>query len=135
MPALAHGRRGGDRQLFLLARAAGITHPQIATAFKADTNLKTYHTNLKNARQAMIACLLSGANCGSQISTYASDSQLLTNEKLSVWNGLFEKTTSKQQAAAQNVLSELQQIQSERKSIFQQVFGSQAKGDSSESHQ
>ena len=61
--ALGHGfggPGGGDHSMWLLARAAGLTHSQIASAFQNDANLKTDRANLKSAHDAMMSCLLAG---------------------------------------------------------------------------
>ena len=131
--ALAHGRgeRGGpDGGLFLLARAAGITHQQIAAAFKADANLKTDRANLKNARENLATCMVSGGSCSTQISAFSTALASLANEKLTVWNGLFQAAGAANDKQAATVLGELQKLRAERKSIFQQVFGSQTKDES-----
>ncbi|MBV8453744.1 MAG: hypothetical protein JOZ29_15955, partial [Deltaproteobacteria bacterium] len=63
-----HGR--GDHSMFLLARAAGLTHEQIASAFQNDANLKTDRANLKAAHEAMMSCLVAG-NCTTQVASFA----------------------------------------------------------------
>ena len=116
-----HGGRGGDRAMFVLARAAGLTKAQIRTAFKNDSaNLKTDRTNLKTARQALASCLVSGADCSSQASAFLSAKQALATETLSVWQGLFKGNPNPQNAA--KVLGQLQQLQQQRMQIFQQAF-------------
>ncbi|HEY6395127.1 MAG TPA: hypothetical protein VIX12_06885, partial [Candidatus Binataceae bacterium] len=78
-PALAHGHgQGADGHMWLLAHAAGLNRTQISAAFKADPSLKTEHSNLKNAREAMVSCIVSGGSCTSQISAYTSAQQALT---------------------------------------------------------
>jgi hypothetical protein len=87
--ASAHGKGGhqggGDGNLWLLARAAGLSRSQIATAFKNDSNLKTDRSNLRIAREALTTCLVSGSSCPSQISAYASAHQTLAQERMTVW--------------------------------------------------
>jgi hypothetical protein len=124
--AYGHGHGGKDRYLFLLARAAGITHDQIASAFKADTNLKTLFSNKKTAHENLINCLVTGGNCTTQIAAYAGAEQALSQEKFTVWEGLFQKAPNDKQAAT--VLGELKQLQAQRKSIFSQIFGSSSSG-------
>jgi hypothetical protein len=124
-PVFAHGR-AGDRHLFLLARAAGISRQQIGAAFKADTNLKTDRTTFENAHEALIDCLVSGGNCSNQISAYGSAQRTLSQEDLNVWQGLFQKAPNDKQAAA--VLSKLKQLQTRRRDIFKQIFGTQSSG-------
>jgi hypothetical protein len=130
--ALAHGRggRGGPGgDLFLLTRAAGITHQQIAAAFKADANLRTDRANLKNARDNLATCMVSGGSCTGQISAFSTALGSLANEKLTVWNGLFRAAGAANDKQAATVLGELQKVRAERKSIFLHVFGSQTKDD------
>jgi hypothetical protein len=128
--AYGHGHRGGrDGYLFLLARAAGITHQQIGAAFKGDTNLKTLYGAKKTARENLINCLVSlapGGNCSSYITAYSGAEQALSQEKFAVWEGLFQKAPNNKQAAT--VLGELKQLQAQRKSIFSQIFGKTSTG-------
>jgi hypothetical protein len=120
--AMAHEGGGHEHAMFLLARAAGLTHDQIATAFKSDQNLATDRTNLRNARDAMITCIVSGSGaCSNEISAYSSATQALAQEKMTVWQNLFKQAPNASQA--QTVLGELRQLQAQRKQIFQQVFG------------
>lgn len=135
-PALARGWSGGgggERSMFLLARAAGLTRDQVASAFKNDANIKTDRSNLKTDQQAMVTCLVSGASCTTQISAYTTALQTLAQERMNVWQGLFKGAPNTKQAS--NVLTELQQLQAQRKQIMQQVFGSSSasSGDSSQS--
>ena len=120
--AMAHGggHRGGDRGLFVLAKAAGLTGSQIHTAFKSDANLATDRTNVKSTHQALVACLVTGADCTSQGTAYLSAKSALAQETLSVWQGLFKGNPNPTNAAA--VLGQLQQLQAQRKQIFQQAF-------------
>ena len=121
--AMAHEGGGHERAMWLLAHAAGITHEQIATAFKSDANLSTDRANLHNAREAMMTCLVSGGSCSNEISAYSSALQTLTQEKMTVWQNLFKQAPNTSQA--QTVLGEMRQLQAQRKQIFQQVFGAQ----------
>ena len=123
--ALGHGfggPGGGDHSMRLLARAAGLTHSQIASAFQNDANLKTDRANLKSAHDAMMSCLLAG-NCTTQISSYASDLQTMAQERMTVWQTLFKSAPNLSQAAS--VYSQLQQLHAQKKQILQGVFGSQ----------
>jgi hypothetical protein len=123
--ALAQGGHrggGGEKGLFILAHAAGLTGSQIHAAFKADTNLATDRTNLKTANQALTACLVSGADCSAAGSTYLTAKQALAQEQLSVWQGLFKGNPNPANATV--VLGQLQQLQQARKALFQQVFAS-----------
>jgi len=122
-----HGH-GPDRSLFLLAHAAGLSGSQVGAAFKNDaTTLKADFTATKNARTALVTCLVSGADCSSQATTYLNARQTREKDKLAVWQGLFKNNPNPQNAAA--VLQELQQLQASREQIFHQVFGGGANGD------
>lgn len=126
-PVFARGgggghRGGGDRDLWLLARAAGLSKSQIITAFKNDSNLKTDRSNLRSAHDALTTCLVSASSCTSQISAYANAEQALTQEKMTVWGNLFQGAPNSKQAAA--VLGQLQQMREQRKQMFHQAFGS-----------
>jgi hypothetical protein len=127
-PALArgpkgHGGRGGDGQLWLLARAAGLSRTQITTAFQNDTNLKTDFSNVRSTRQALQSCLLSSPNsCSDKISAYGSALQTLSQERMTVWAGLFASAPNLTQAST--VQGQLQQLHAQQKQIFQQIFGS-----------
>jgi hypothetical protein len=120
-PFGGHGGRGGH-QMWLLARAAGLTHSQISTAFQNDSNLATDRANLKSAHQAMMTCLVAG-NCTNQVASFATAQQTLTQERMTVWQNLLKGAPNLSQAAS--VYSQLQQLQATKKSIFQSVFGSQ----------
>jgi hypothetical protein len=126
-----HG--GGGRDMWLLARAAGLDHSRIATAFASDTNLATDRTNLKSADEALMSCLVAGAaqGCNSQISSYSSALQSLAQERMTVWQTLFKAAPNPSQAAS--VYTQLQQLHSTRKQIFQSVFGQGDSGSSSSS--
>jgi hypothetical protein len=129
--ALAHGFGGHGRggNLGLLARAAGLTHSQIRSAFQSDTNLKADRTNLRSAHQALISCLVSGGSCTSQVSAFSSALQTLSQEQMTVWANLFKSAPNLSQAS--NVYSQLQQLQSQRKQIIQGIFGSGGSANSS----
>jgi hypothetical protein len=122
--AFAHGPggRGGDGELFLLAKAAGVSHQTIASAFKSDTALKTDHTNVKNARKALVTCLVSGASCSTQISAYTGALEALEQEKMNVWQGIFKGAPNLSNAST--VLGQLEQLHAQRQAIFKEIFGS-----------
>jgi hypothetical protein len=117
------GGPGGDGHLFLLAKVAGVDHSKIHTAFKGDANLKTDFATVKSTHQALITCLASGGTCDTQISAFAAAQQALTVEKYTVWEGLFKGAPSSNKATA--LLGQLEQLQQQRKTIFQQAFGTQ----------
>jgi hypothetical protein len=123
--ALAHGFGGrgeGGHEMFLLLRAAGVTHSQISSAFHNDANLKTDRTNLKSAHEALMSCLVSGKDCTSQITAFANAQQAMTQERLTVLGGLCKNAPNSSQAAS--IYSQLQQLQAQKKQIFHSVFGS-----------
>ena len=119
------GPHGGGNQIGLLARAAGLTHSQIMTAFKGNTKLQNDRSNLKTAHQTMMSCLVtSGSDCTNQISSYATDLQTMTQDEMLMWQGLFRSATPQAQGQAASVYTQLQQLQLQRKQILQGVFGS-----------
>jgi hypothetical protein len=130
--ASAHGRGGhrdgGDGNLWLLARAAGLSRSQITTAFKNDSKLKTERSDLRSAREALTTCLVSGSSCPSKISAYASAHQALVQEEMTAWGILFQGAPDAKRAAM--ILDQLKQLQAQRKQLFQQAFGSTASGSS-----
>ncbi len=129
-PALAQGmaRHGGpgDGGLFILAKAAGIDHSQMHTAFKNDAALKTDLANAKSAHQALIGCLASGGassggSCDTAINNFATAQQALTTEKYKVWEGLFKGAPNLSKSGS--VLSQMQQLEQQRHALFASVFG------------
>jgi hypothetical protein len=132
--ALAHGfggRGGGGHDMWLLARAAGVNHSQIASAFANDATLKTDRTNLKSAHEAMMSCLVSGKDCTSQISSFSNAVRAMAQERMTVWQNLFKTAPSPSQAAS--IYSQLQQLKSQKQQILESVLGSQPPEGSSES--
>jgi hypothetical protein len=124
-PALAHGLGGpggGRPEMWLLARAAGLDHSQIASAFENDANLKTDRDNLKAAHEAMMSCLVSGKDCTSQVSSFSNALQTTARERMTVWQNLFKTAPNPSQAAS--VYTQLQQLHSAKKQILQSVLGS-----------
>ena len=126
-----HGHGGG---LFLLAKAAGISHEQIHDAFKGEsTTLKGDFAAVKTARTALATCLAAGGStCSTQATTYLTAKGTLEKDKLGVWQNLFaQDNTNPKNATA--VLNELQQLQASRKQIFQQAFGKTSQPDATNS--
>jgi hypothetical protein len=139
--ALSHGFGGhgkGDHSMFLLARAAGVTHDQIASAFQ-NSNLKNDRANLKTTHDAVMSCLLSPPSqgtggstaCSSQIASFANAVQTMAQDRMTVWQNLFKTAPTLSQAAS--VYSQMQQLHAQQKQMFQSVFGSQGTGDSTAS--
>jgi hypothetical protein len=117
----------------MLAKAAGVDHSAVHTAFKGDTNLKSDFETVGSTHKALIACLASGGSCDSQISAFATAQENLTTEKFKVWEGLFKSAPNTSKSTA--LLGQLQQLQQQRHAIFQQAFGSQAGSDSPDAGQ
>jgi len=118
--ALGFGGHGGDgHEMFLLARAAGLNHSQIRSAFENDTSLKTDRANLKNAHEAMMSCLVSGKDCTSEISSFSTALQAMAQERMTVWQNLFKGAPNPSKASS--VYSQLQQLHSQKKQIMQSV--------------
>jgi hypothetical protein len=124
--ALAHGFGGGPgpggHEMWLLARAAGLNHDQIVSAFKSDAKIKTARDNLTATHEAMMSCVVSGADCSTQISAFSNALQTMVQERMTVWQNLFKSAPNASQAA--NVYSQLKQLQSQKKQILQSVLGS-----------
>ncbi|HZO80144.1 MAG TPA: hypothetical protein VFB33_00490 [Candidatus Binataceae bacterium] len=124
--AAAHGMgggHGGDRQMWLLGHAAGLSHQQIGAAFHNDPNLKTDFTNLRHTREAAISCIAKGGSCASEISAYANAKQVLTAEKLGVWEKLFQ-TPGANTTQSTAVLGQLRNLREQRHKLFEQIFAS-----------
>ncbi len=131
-PGHGHGRGGG---FFLLARAAGISRSDIRTAFQNDAaQLQTDRTALKTDRENLVNCLVSNSSssgCSSQVTALVKAKQTAETDKLMLWEGLFASAPSKANAAKllsglQQLQPEEQQLRTQRKQLFQQVFGSNA---------
>jgi hypothetical protein len=126
---LAHGFGGpgaGGHEMWLLARAAGLNHSQIATAFANDGNLATDRANLKIAHDAMTSCLVSSAvsaaGCTTQIASFSNALQAMEQERMTVWQSLFKTAPNISQATT--VYGQLKQLHSEKQQIIQSVVGS-----------
>lgn len=125
--ALAHGfggRGGGSHEMFLLAHAAGLNHDQVRSAFENDASLKTDRTNLKNAHEAMMSCLVTpGKDCSSEVTSFSNAVQAMTQERMTVWAKLFSGAPNLSRAA--NLRSQLQQLHAQKMQLMQNVFSSQ----------
>jgi hypothetical protein len=125
-----HGHGGG---LFLLAKAAGITHTDIKTAFQNDaTKLQADRAALKTAHTDFINCLLSSSNtsatsCSTQATALLTAKQTAETDKLALWQGLFASAPNK--AAAANLLTQLQQLRAQRKADIQAALGNAGSSD------
>ena len=126
--ALSHGfggRGGGGHEMWMLARAAGLSHDQIASAFQNEAKeLKADRANLKATHEAVMSCLLSQPQpgCSSQISSFSSAVQKMAQDRMTMWQDLFKNAPKLPQAAS--VYAQLQQLHAQKKQIFQSVFGS-----------
>ena len=128
--ALAHGMGGhggpGGGGLFILAKAAGVDHSQVHTAFKNDATLKTDFANVKSTHQALMSCLASGGassggSCDTAINNFAAAQQTLTTEKYKVWESLFKGAPNLNKSTS--VLSQMQQLEQQRHALMASVFG------------
>jgi hypothetical protein len=126
--------REGGHGMWLLARAAGLNHSQIVSAFTSDSNLATDRANLKSAHDALMSCLVSttvtSSGCTSQITAFSNALQAMAQERMSVWQNLFKTAPNLSQAST--VYSQLKQLRSERQQILQSVFGSSGSQSGSE---
>ncbi len=127
--AMAQGghRGGGDRGIFMLAKAAGISRSAIFTAFKS-SNLKADHAALRAAKQNLAACLVTAGGCtNGQAAAYVSAETTLASDQANLWQGLFAAVAAATPANltnAANFLAATQALQAQRKSTFQQYLGS-----------
>ena len=119
-----HGHHHGDMRFGLLAHAAGLSRDQIRTAFMNDAALKTDFQNLKTAKMAVDSCIVAGT-CTTEITTFASAQQALTQEKLTVWQNLFQGAPNKAQAVS--LKGQLDQLNAQKHQLLHQAFSS-AKG-------
>ena len=88
--AMAQGghRGGGDRGIFMLAKAAGISRSTIFTAFKS-SNLKADHAALRTAKQNLAACLVTAGGCThGQTAAYVTAETTLATDQANLWTGL-----------------------------------------------
>jgi hypothetical protein len=119
-PHGGHHHHGGGDEFGLYAKAAGITHEQIRTAFQG-SNIKTDFQNLRAAKKALDACIIAGT-CSNEVATYATDLQTLTTDKLNVWQTLFQNAPNK--SAAISLKTQLDGLNATRRQLLQGVFGS-----------
>jgi hypothetical protein len=121
------GHDGGGHDMWVLARAAGLNHSQIATAFANNANLATDRANLKTYHEAMMSCLVSSTGgCSNQITSFSTALQAMAQERMIVWQNLFKTAPNLSQASS--VYSQLQQLHSQKKQIMQSVLGSNSGG-------
>jgi hypothetical protein len=127
LPAFAFGghHRGG-MQYAMLARAAGVTKDQVHTAFKNDAALKTDFQNLRATKKAMDACIVAAGvaagGCSAQITAYANAQSALTQEKMTVWQGLFAGAPNA--SAAVTLKGQLDALNTQKHSLMHSVFSS-----------
>jgi len=113
-------RGGGDRGIFMLAKAAGISRSAMFTAFKS-SNLKADHAALRTAKQNLAACLVTAGGCTQgQTAAYVTAETTLATDQANLWTGLFASAPNLPNAAA--FLTASQQLQAQRKANFQQYL-------------
>jgi hypothetical protein len=123
--ALAHGfggPGGPGREMFLLARAAGLSHDQIRSKFENDPNLKADRANLKTAHEAMMACVVSGKDCKTEVAAFSNALQTMAQERMTVWQSLFQSAPNSAQASS--LYNQLQQLRSQKQQLVKSVLGS-----------
>jgi hypothetical protein len=138
-PALAfgphgHGHSGDDMQYGLLAHAAGITSAQIEAAFEAaGPTLHADGQTLRADKAAVDSCIIAGgtAGCSTQIAAYTAAKSALTQEQLSIWQGLFAKAPNAN--AAVSLKSNLDNLNTQKHNLIKQVFSSAKDSDSTSS--
>ncbi len=134
------GRRGGDGQLFLLARAAGVSKSTLASTFHGNTTLQGDFSALRTAHQAVISCFVSSSvtpangGCASAITAYETAQTKLTADKMTAWQGVFAAASNLGNASS--VLTQLQALktqehalQEQKHQILKGIFGAQAGGE------
>jgi hypothetical protein len=124
VPALAfgphgHHRHGGDMEFALYARADGITHEQIKTAFQS-SNVMTDFQNVRKDKKALDTCIIANS-CTTELTTYENDQATLTKDKLAVWQGLFAKASST--APGVNLKTTLDSLNQQKHAAFKTAFG------------
>ena len=116
------GHRGGrgDRGMFMLAKAAGISRSAMFTAFKS-SNLKADHANLHAAKENLAACLVTAGGCtNGQVAAYVTAQTTLATDQAALWTSLFASAPNLPNAAA--FLTASQQLQAQRKANFEQYL-------------
>ena len=115
-----HGHhRGGE--IFLLARAGGITHDQMKTAFQ-NAGLKADFEKVKADRTALLNCFATSSNCTEAANTLVTDRNKLEQDKMNAVVGLFDGLSSTNRANVQSALTQLTSIQQSRKALMKQIF-------------
>jgi hypothetical protein len=118
-----HGHHhGGDMEYGMLAHAAGVSGQTIHSTFKNDSTLKSDFQNLRAAKKAVDACIISGASCTSQITAYASAQSALTQQKLNDWQTIFAGAPNK--GAATSLKSQLDDLNAKKHQLLKQAFNS-----------
>jgi hypothetical protein len=121
--AFAQGWRGkghgGDGNLWLLARAGGVSQATLASSFHGNSTLQGDFTSLKSARQTLISCLTTTpGSCSSQINGYAKAQSQLTTDKMNAWATVFAGAPNLSNAST--LVGQLQQLQSQEQNLRQQ---------------
>ena len=111
--------RGGE--IFLLARAGGITHDQMKTAFQ-NSGLKADFEKVKGDRTALLNCFATSSDCTTAANTLVTDKNKLEQDKMNVVVGLFDGLSSTNRANVQSALTQLTSIQQNRKALMKQIF-------------
>lgn len=102
----------------LYARADGITHDQIKTAFQT-SNVKTDFQAVRNDKKALDACIIANG-CTTEVTTYENDQATLTRDKLAVWQGLFAKASSTTPGV--NLKTTLDSLNQQKHAAFKTAF-------------
>jgi hypothetical protein len=118
------GHRGhhGGGEMFLLAKAGGITHDQIRTAFQS-SNVKSDFQKVKADQEALYQCFATNSTCSA--TQYLADKNQLETDKLNVLVGLFNGVPSANRTNIQSVLTQLTSIQASKKALMQQLWHGQ----------
>jgi len=106
-------------KLAMYARADGITHDQIRTAFQ-NSNVRADFEKIRADKKAMDACLIAN-NCANEVTTYETDQAALTKDKLAVWQGLF--ASAKSTTPGVNLKNTLESLNQQKHAAFKTAFG------------
>jgi len=125
LPAMAfgmhgHHRHGGDDMKFVLyAKADGITHDQVKTAFEK-SNVRADFEAVRKDEKAMDGCIIAGT-CTNEVTTYETDLATLTKDKLAVWQGLFQSASNKTPGV--NLKTTLDSLKQQKHAAFKTALG------------
>jgi hypothetical protein len=124
LPAMAfgshghgHHRHGGD-EFGLYARADGISHETIQTAFQ-NSNVRADFQNVRKDKNALDTCIIANS-CTTEVTTYETDQAKLTSDKLTTWQSIFKGVNT---APGVSLKTSLDQANAAKHAAFKTAFG------------